>query len=69
MSPGQCPGRFQLADILEYFESAVQIGMTATPLRTDNIDTYNYFGKPLAVYSLRRVSTTASLPPIVFGAC
>ena len=31
-------------NILEYFESAVQIGMTATPKRKENVDTYNYFG-------------------------
>lgn len=39
--------------ILEYFSSAVQIGMTATPLRDDNIDTYKYFGSPVCEYSLK----------------
>ncbi len=34
-------------DILEYFEPAYQLGMTATPLREDNRDTYIYFGNPL----------------------
>ncbi len=38
--------------ILEYFEPAAQIGMTATPKRTDNVDTYNYFGDPIYTYSL-----------------
>ena len=33
--------------ILEYFAPAFQLGMTATPLRDDNRDTYAYFGKPL----------------------
>ena len=33
-------------DILQYFETAFQLGMTATPLREDNRDTYAYFGKP-----------------------
>jgi type I restriction enzyme R subunit len=39
--------------ILEYFESAVQIGMTATPLSTEAIQTDEYFGKPIYSYSLR----------------
>ena len=40
-------------DILEYFESAVQIGLTATPKRKDNVDTYKYFGDPKFVYKLK----------------
>jgi type I restriction enzyme, R subunit len=39
--------------ILDYFTSAAQIGMTATPRRTDNIDTYDYFGDPIYTYSLK----------------
>jgi len=39
-------------EILEYFKSAVHFGMTATPKRDDNIDTYAYFGTPVYVYSL-----------------
>ena len=39
--------------ILEYFSPAAQIGMTATPLRDETRDTYEYFGNPLYVYSLR----------------
>jgi type I restriction enzyme, R subunit len=39
-------------EILEYFEPACQLGMTATPLRKDNRNTYEYFGKPLYTYSL-----------------
>jgi type I restriction enzyme, R subunit len=38
--------------ILEYFSPATQIGMTATPLSDDNVDTYSYFGAPLFTYSL-----------------
>ena len=34
-------------EILEYYEAAYQLGMTATPLRQDNRDTYKYFGDPL----------------------
>ncbi|MEW6079503.1 MAG: EcoAI/FtnUII family type I restriction enzme subunit R [Thermodesulfobacteriota bacterium] len=40
-------------EILEYFEPAYQLGMTATPLREDNRDTYKYFGNPIYTYSLR----------------
>lgn len=40
-------------EILEYFSPAAQLGMTATPLRADNRDTYRYFGNPIYTYSLR----------------
>lgn len=40
-------------DILNYFKSAVHLGLTATPKRDDNVDTYNYFGKPIYEYSLK----------------
>jgi type I restriction enzyme R subunit len=40
-------------DILEYFASAVQIGLTATPKRKDNVDTYKYFGDPKFIYKLK----------------
>ncbi len=39
--------------ILDYFEPAVQIGLTATPKRKDNVDTYAYFGEPKFIYSLK----------------
>lgn len=39
-------------DILDYFDSAYQLGMTATPKRDDNVDTYGYFGDPIYTYSL-----------------
>ena len=37
---------------MEYFEPAVQLGLTATPKKEENTDTYEYFGEPLATYSL-----------------
>ena len=40
-------------DILDYFSSAVQIGLTATPKRNNNVDTYSYFGNPVYTYSLK----------------
>jgi type I restriction enzyme R subunit len=39
--------------ILEYFAPAVQLGLTATPKRKDNVDTYKYFGEPVYIYSLK----------------
>ncbi|GJM32388.1 MAG: type I restriction endonuclease subunit R [Saprospiraceae bacterium] len=39
--------------ILDYFSPAVQLGLTATPKRDVNIDTYAYFGDPVYVYSLK----------------
>ncbi len=39
--------------ILEYFSPAVQLGLTATPKRRDNVDTYVYFGEPVYIYSLK----------------
>ncbi len=40
-------------DILDYFGSAVHLGLTATPKRDDNGDTYKYFGEPVYEYSLK----------------
>lgn len=39
--------------ILDYFAPAVQLGLTATPKRKDNVDTYTYFGEPVFTYSLK----------------
>jgi type I restriction enzyme R subunit len=39
--------------ILDYFAPAVQLGLTATPKRKDNVDTYAYFGDPVFIYSLK----------------
>lgn len=39
--------------ILEHFAPAVQLGLTATPKRKDNVDTYAYFGEPVFSYSLK----------------
>ena len=48
-------------EILEYFEPAYQIGMTATPLRVDNRDTYRYFGnKELRTASWHHIGYTVS---------
>lgn len=49
--------------IMEYFIPAVQLGLTATPKRTINADTYNYFGEPVYVYSLREGINDGFLTP------
>jgi type I restriction enzyme, R subunit len=49
--------------ILEHFSTAVQIGMTATPKRDANVDTYNYFGDALYTYSLAQGIEDGFLAP------
>jgi len=50
-------------EILEYFQPAYQLGMTATPKREDNRDTYLYFGNPIYTYSLREGIDDGFLAP------
>jgi type I restriction enzyme R subunit len=49
--------------ILEYFSLAVQLGLTATPKRNDNVDTYKYFGEPVYIYSLKEGINDGFLTP------
>lgn len=49
--------------VLEYFEPAVQFGMTATPLREESRDSYEYFGNPVYTYSLRQGIEDGFLAP------
>jgi len=49
--------------ILEYFSPAVQLGLTATPKRKDNVNTYKYFGDPVYVYSLKEGINDGFLTP------
>jgi type I restriction enzyme, R subunit len=49
--------------ILEYFAPAVQLGLTATPQRNDNVDTYAYFGDPVYIYSLKEGINDGFLTP------
>jgi type I restriction enzyme R subunit len=49
--------------ILDYFAPAVQMGMTATPKRKDNVDTYAYFGEPVYIYSLKEGINDGFLTP------
>jgi type I restriction enzyme R subunit len=49
--------------ILDYFKSATQIGMTATPKETDQISNIEYFGEPLYTYSLKQGIDDGFLAP------
>jgi len=49
--------------IMEYFSPAVQLGLTATPKRKDNVDTYRYFGEPVYIYSLKEGINDGFLTP------
>jgi type I restriction enzyme, R subunit len=49
--------------ILDYFAPAVQLGLTATPKRKDNVDTYRYFGEPVFIYSLKEGINDGFLTP------
>ncbi|TSC91407.1 MAG: type I restriction enzyme, R subunit [Parcubacteria group bacterium Licking1014_17] len=49
--------------ILEYFSPAVQLGLTATPKRKDNVNTYKYFGDPVYIYSLKEGVNDGFLTP------
>lgn len=50
-------------EILDYFKGAAKFGMTATPLRDDSRDTYEYFGNPVYTYSLRQGIEDGFLAP------
>jgi len=50
-------------DILNYFAPAVQLGLTATPKRTDNADSYKYFGDPVYSYTLKQGINDGFLTP------
>lgn len=49
--------------VLEYFSPAVQLGLTATPKRKDNVDTYAYFGEPVYTYTLKQGINDGFLTP------
>ncbi|HEV2382990.1 MAG TPA: type I restriction-modification enzyme R subunit C-terminal domain-containing protein [Terriglobia bacterium] len=49
--------------IMDYFAPAVQLGLTATPKRDENVDTYKYFGDPVYTYSLKEGINDGFLTP------
>ena len=50
-------------DILRHFSNAIHLGLTATPKRDDNVDTYAYFGDPVYVYPMRQGIEDGFLAP------
>ncbi|MGM0771897.1 MAG: EcoAI/FtnUII family type I restriction enzme subunit R, partial [Halobacteriota archaeon] len=50
-------------EILEYFDSATQIGMTATPKETETVSNIHYFGEPIYTYSLKQGIEDGFLAP------
>ncbi len=50
-------------EILDYFESATQVGLTATPKETKDVSTLTYFGEPVYTYSLRQGIADGFLAP------
>lgn len=60
---GSARGESNWRSILEYFQPAYQFGLTATPKRDDNVDTYQYFGNPLYTYSLKQGIEDGFLAP------
>ncbi len=50
-------------EILEYFEDAVQLGLTATPKETQYVSNIEYFGKPIYTYSLKQGIEDGFLAP------
>lgn len=53
------------SDLLKYFSKAVQVGLTATPKRDENNNTYDYFGSPVVNYSLKDGIEDGFLSPYV----
>lgn len=51
--------------LLEYFDSAIQVGLTATPKRDESNDTYSHFGEPVVVYSLKDGIQDGYLAPYI----
>lgn len=50
-------------DILTYFTSATQVGLTATPKETEDVSNIDYFGEPIYTYSLRQGIDDGYLAP------
>lgn len=57
----------QWRELMDYFKTAYQLGMTATPRRQENANTYNYFGDPVYTYSLKQGIADGFLVPYRIG--
>ncbi len=53
----------QWRELMDYFSFAYQLGMTATPRRNENANTYKYFGEPVYSYSLKQGIADGFLTP------
>ncbi len=60
---GSASASSQWRQILKQFSPAVQVGLTATPVRKEDVDTYGYFGNPVYEYSLREGIEDGYLAP------
>lgn len=60
---GSAKDESQWREVLNHFSGAVHLGMTATPKRKDNVDTYAYFGNPVYTYSLKEGINDGFLTP------
>ncbi len=60
---GSAKGDSAWREILEYFSTAVQVGLTATPKETKQISNINYFGEPIYTYSLKQGIEDGFLAP------
>jgi type I restriction enzyme R subunit len=60
---GSAKANSEWRKILEYYDSAVQIGLTATPKETEDVSTQHYFGDPIYTYSLKQGINDGFLAP------
>lgn len=60
---GSAKADSQWREILEYFSSATQIGLTATPKETNSVSNIDYFGEPIYTYSLKQGIDDGFLAP------
>lgn len=60
---GSAKDESQWREVLNHFSGAVHLGLTATPKRKDNVDTYEYFGEPEYIYSLKEGINDGFLTP------
>lgn len=60
---GSAKADSQWREVLEYFTSATQIGLTATPKETNTVSNIDYFGEPIYTYSLKQGIDDGFLAP------
>lgn len=60
---GSAKADSQWREVLEYFSSATQIGLTATPKETNSVSNIDYFGEPIYTYSLKQGIDDGFLAP------